>query len=131
VKMPTILIVEDEASIRKLAAVNLSARGYDVIAVESAEQGLIQLAAHPIALILLDIKLPGMRGWEFLTAMAGDPRVAPNIPVIIMTASAADAQEKAPGYPNVVRILVKPFSTQVLLQAVAHALQRHGGPDHE
>ena len=121
--MPTILIVEDEASIRKLVAVNISARGYDVIAVESAEQGLVHLPARPIALILLDIKLPGMRGWEFLTAMAGDPRIAPNIPVIIMTASAADARDKAPSYANVVKILIKPFSTQVLLQAVADALR--------
>ena len=130
-KMPTILIVEDEASIRKLVAVNLSARGYGVIAVDSAEQGLSQLLAHPVALILLDIKLPGMRGWEFLAVMAGDPRIAPNIPTIIMTASAADAQEKAPSYPNVVKILIKPFSTEVLLQAVADALRRDGGPDRE
>ena len=121
--MPTILIVEDEASIRKLAAVNLRARGYDVIAVESAEEGLIQLPGHPIALILLDIKLPGMRGWEFLTAIAGDPRVAQNIPVIIMSASATDAQEKAPSYANVVKILTKPFSTQALMQAVADVLR--------
>ena len=129
--MPTILIVEDEASIRKLVAVNLSARGYDVIAVASAEEGLIQLPAHPIALILLDIKLPGMRGWEFLTAMAGNPRIAPKIPVIIMTASAADAQDKAPSYPNVVRILIKPFSTQVMLQAVADALRQNRGSEDE
>jgi CheY-like chemotaxis protein len=121
--MPTILIVEDEASIRKLAAVNLSARGYDVIAVESAEQALAKFPVRPIALILLDIKLPGMRGWEFLAAIAGDARLAQNIPVIIMTASAADAQDKAPGYPNVVKILTKPFSIQALLQAVTDVLR--------
>ena len=122
-KMPTILVVEDEASIRKLAVANLSARGYDVIAVESAEQGLVHLTTRPIALILLDIKLPGMRGWEFLTATAGDPRIAPNIPVIVMTASAADSEVRAPGYPNVVKVLIKPFSIQVLLQAIADVLR--------
>jgi CheY-like chemotaxis protein len=123
IKMPTILIVEDEAAIRKLAAVNLSARGYDVIAVEGAEEGLELLHAHHISLILLDIKLPGMRGWELLTVMAADSRIAPDIPVIIMTASAADAQELAPSYRNLVKILIKPFSTQALLQAVADALR--------
>lgn len=120
--MATILIVEDEASIRKLAAVNLRARGHTVIAVESAEEGLEQLPAHHVSLLLLDIKLPGMRGWEMLNLMAGDPRLAQNIPVIIMTASAADAEEKAPGYANVVKILLKPFSIRALLQAVAGAL---------
>ena len=120
--MSTILIVEDEASIRKLAAVNLTARGYTAIAVESAEEGLEQLRTHQVSLILLDIKLPGMRGWEFLTAMASDLRIAPNIPVIVMTASAADAEMQAPGYPNVVKILIKPFGTQVLIQAIADVL---------
>lgn len=122
-KMSTILVVEDEASIRKLAAVNLTARGHTTIAVESAEEGLEQLCAHQVSLILLDIKLPGIRGWEFLTVMAGDPRIAPNIPVIVMTASAADAEVQAPGYPNVVKVLIKPFSIQVLLQAIADVLR--------
>lgn len=122
-KMSTILVVEDEASIRKLAAVNLTARGHTAIAVESAEEGLEQLCAHQVSLILLDIKLPGIRGWEFLTVMAGDPRIAPNIPVIVMTASAADAEVQAPGYPNVVKVLIKPFSIQVLLQAIADVLR--------
>jgi CheY-like chemotaxis protein len=63
--------------------------------------------------------------------MAGNPRITPDIPVIIMTASAADAHDRAPSYANVVKILIKPFSTQVLLQAVADALRRHGGRDCE
>jgi CheY-like chemotaxis protein len=120
--MPTILIIEDEASIRKLVAVNLRARGHTVIAVESAEEGLLEVAKQPVALILLDIKLPGMRGWQFLETMAADPRVASNIPVIIMTASAADADIEAPGFPNVVKILLKPFSIQVLMRAIMDAL---------
>jgi CheY-like chemotaxis protein len=129
--MTTLLIVEDEASIRKLAQVNLSARGYDIIAVESAEEGLLAFRARRVDLILLDIKLPGMRGWEFLTAIAGDTRLAQNIPVIIMTASATDAQEKAPAYRNVVKIVIKPFSALALLSAVAEALHPSGEPKNE
>ena len=120
--MPAILIVEDEASIRKLTAVNLRVRGHTVIDVESAEEGLEQLCTQSISLILLDIKLPGMQGWEFLRVIAGDHRIAQHIPVIVMTASAADAEVQAPGYANVVKILTKPFSTQSLLHEVATAL---------
>ena len=89
---------------------------------ESAEEGLEQLRTHQVSLISLDIKLPGMRGWELLTVMAGDPRIAQHILVIIMTASAADADVHAPNYPKMVKILIKPFSKQVA-QAVADVLR--------
>jgi DNA-binding response OmpR family regulator len=119
----TILVVEDEASIRKLAAVNLRARGYDVIDVASAEEGLVELRQHRVALIILDIKLPGMRGWQFLDASASFVTA----PVIIMTASAADARSNAYKYKNVVQVLIKPFNTQILIEAVRQALGQNGG----
>jgi CheY-like chemotaxis protein len=121
--MATILIVEDEAAIRKLAAANLLARGYDVISAASGEEALAQLPTRPIALILLDVRLSGMQGWEFMAHMADNRCLAPDTPVIIMTASAAEAEVQAPGYPNVVKILIKPFSTTALMQAVADALR--------
>ena len=120
--MPTILVVEDETSIRKLVAVNLSARGYDVIEAASAEDGLAQLRQVPLSLVLLDIKLPGMRGWDLLAAMSDDPRIALDIPIIIMTASVADVQTQAQDYPNIVKILIKPFIIDDLVQAVADVL---------
>lgn len=116
-----ILIVEDEASIRKLAAVNLLARGYTVTAVESAEEGLALLREQSPALLLLDIKLPGMQGWDLLKAMADDPGISPDTPVIVMTA-AADVGASARDYPNVVKVLIKPFNVDDLLQAVKDAL---------
>jgi len=120
--MPTILVVEDEASIRKLVAVNLSARGYDVIEAASAEDGLVQLRQVPFSLVLLDIKLPGMRGWDLLTAMSEDPAISLDIPIIVMTASVAEVQTQAQDYPNVVKVMIKPFDIDDLVQAVADAL---------
>jgi CheY-like chemotaxis protein len=120
--MSPILVVEDEESIRKLATVNLSARGYDVIEVASAEEGLAQLRKHSFSLVLLDIKLPGMRGWDLLAAMADDPDISPGIPIIVMTASAADAQTHAQSYPNIVKMLIKPFNIDDLVQVVADTL---------
>ncbi len=123
---PTVLIVEDEASIRKLAKVNLAARGYGVKDVESAEEGLEQLRAQPVGLLLLDIKLPGMQGWELLETLASEPEIASDVPVIVMTASAADAYRNMRSYPNVVKVLAKPFTTEELVQSVADALKKRG-----
>jgi CheY-like chemotaxis protein len=120
--MPAILVVEDETSIRKLVAVNLSARGYDVIEAASAEDGLVQLRQAPLSLVVLDIKLPGMQGWDLLATVSDDPRISSDIPIIVMTASAADVQVHVQDYPNIVKILIKPFNIDDLVQTVVDVL---------
>jgi len=120
--MPTVLVIEDEANIRKLAAVNLSARGYHVIEAESAESGLAGMRENLPSLVLLDIKLPGMPGWDLLAAMANDPGIS-RTPVIIMTASTADVKANAKDYANVVEVLIKPFDIGDLIRTVEAALK--------
>jgi CheY-like chemotaxis protein len=120
---PTILIVEDEANIRKLAAANLSARGYDVVSVASAEEGLAQLRSHPPSIVLLDIKLPGMQGRDLLATMVTDRDIPSGIPVILMTAMAADMPIRANDYPDIVKVLIKPFAIGDLVRAVGDALR--------
>jgi CheY-like chemotaxis protein len=124
--MVTILIVDDEANIRKFAAANLMRRGYHVVEAGDAEDGLERLRVHSPAyanagVILLDIKLPGMSGWNLLEAMAKDPDVIQNVPVVIMTASVTDANISTANYPNVIEVLVKPVSTNQLIRAVQNA----------
>ncbi|HEY3342143.1 MAG TPA: response regulator [Anaerolineae bacterium] len=121
-----ILIVDDEANIRKFAAANLSRRGYSVVEAGDAEEGLERLRRDSpyyadANLILLDIKLPGMSGWNLLEVIANEPNVAKHIPVVIMTASVTDANISTANYPNVVEVLVKPVSTEQLIRAVQNA----------
>lgn len=123
IAMSTILIIEDEASIRKLAAANLKARGYEVFDVATAEEGLALLHRHGVALIVLDIKLPGMSGWQFLDASASYATV----PVVVMTASGAEATLDARRHRSVEKILVKPFNVQTLVQTVRQALNQEEG----
>src|SRR6266542_1427821 len=87
VHMMTVLIVDDEANIRKFAAANLSRRGYKVVEAGDAEDGLERLRVHSqvyasAGVMLLDIKLPGMSGWNLLEAMAKDPDVPQSMPVV-------------------------------------------------
>ena len=116
-QMPTVLVVEDEANIRGFVAANLKARGYAVLQASNAEDGLQQLRDYGAEALILDIRLPGMSGWDMLKQIAADPRL-PDIPVIILTASALSTQPSEVVYPNVAAILIKPIGVTELMLAV-------------
>ena len=81
--MPTILIIEDEAKMRRLLELNLGDEGFKTLSAGDAETGLKLLAAEPVHLVLTDLKLPGMNGLEFLQAAK---RQNAALPVVVMTA---------------------------------------------
>jgi DNA-binding response OmpR family regulator len=118
--MSRVLIIEDEANIRKFAAINLGARGYEVIQAGTATEGLERLRDSSPDVLLLDIRLPDMTGWDVLRIMSEDETI-PKIPVIVITASASGAPD--PGiYENLRRIMIKPVSVQELTLVVKEAL---------
>ena len=125
--MVTILVIEDDSSIRKLAVVNLRARGHRVVEADSAETGLTQWRNCLPALVLLDIKLPGMRGWDLLAALGDDSEML-TAPVIVMTASGIDVEASARRFPNVVKVLIKPFDIHDLIRTVEATLGKSKGP---
>lgn len=81
--MPAILIVEDEAKMRRLLELNLGEDGFTTFSAEDAETGLKLLRENPIDLVLTDLKLPGMNGLEFLQTIK---RQNAALPVVVMTA---------------------------------------------
>src|SRR5271155_284846 len=81
--MATILIVEDEAKMRRLLEFNLGEDGFETRSAADAEAGLDLLLREPVDLVLTDLKLPGMGGLEFLHAVK---RANAALPVIVMTA---------------------------------------------
>ena len=118
-----ILIIEDEANIRKLISVNLVARGYEVIEAQNAQEGLARLRDASPSVLLLDLKLPDMSGWDILKIIADDPAYRP-IPIIIITASLGNTNMDYVLYKNenLRKILKKPISIQELTQEVKEAL---------
>jgi DNA-binding NtrC family response regulator len=80
---PAILIVEDEAKMRRLLELNLADEGYAVHSAADAEAGLNIVRQEKIDLVLTDLKLPGMDGLEFLQMLK---RANTTIPVVVMTA---------------------------------------------
>jgi DNA-binding NtrC family response regulator len=80
---PTILIVEDEAKMRRLLELDLGEAGFETLSAPDAETGIDLLRKDHVQLVLTDLKLPGMSGLEFLQAAK---RLYAAMPVIVMTA---------------------------------------------
>src|ERR1700736_1391808 len=105
--MPTILIIEDEAKMRRLLELNLGDDGFKTLSVGDAETGLKLLASEPVHLVLTDLKLPGMSGLEFLhTAKQQNPA----LPIVVMTAFGSVETAVEAMKPGASDYVLKPFS---------------------
>ncbi len=80
-----ILIVDDEPGNRKLLEVMLKAEGYQVLSAANGEEALVLVAQQPPDLILLDVMMPGMDGYQVAAKLKGN-LITQNIPIIIITA---------------------------------------------
>ena len=110
----TALVVEDDFKSADLIRVQLQAEGFKVLHAASAEAALLLAAQQPLALITLDIMLPNMDGWEFLTRLKQMPTLQ-NIPVIIVSIVAERNKGFALGAAAVIQ---KPISRQDLLDSL-------------
>ena len=117
-----ILVVEDEESLLKLESILLSLRGYEVTGVTDGAAALAEIGRSRPDLIVLDIKLPDLTGWDLLAKIDADAALEFSGPVLVMTASIMDARVDLDRYPMVVEVLVKPFSAAKLVAAIEHAL---------
>ena len=120
--MPKILVIEDELNIQKLAKVNLTASGYQVLVAPDGEEGLRLVQLERPDLILLDLRLPGMSGWDILMVLKTSQKLR-KIPVIIMTATVLQSGEYKFPSMRTAGYLTKPFTVDKLLRQVKQALR--------
>jgi two-component system alkaline phosphatase synthesis response regulator PhoP/two-component system response regulator VicR len=114
-----ILVVDDEPLIVKLVQVNLQKVGYQVITASNGREALEQVAVDRPDLILLDVMMPVMDGFETLQRLKGDEATA-NIPVIMLTANAQDVIMLEAYKNHVDLFLTKPFDPRSLIIWVKH-----------
>jgi two-component system cell cycle response regulator DivK len=118
-----ILVVEDHEDNRQILRDMLSAAGYEMVEAHDGEQALEKVAASRPDLILMDIQLPGIDGYEVTRRIKADPALAA-IPIIAVTSYALagdDAKAKAAGCDDYV---AKPFSPRQLLTKIREYLPR-------
>jgi FixJ family two-component response regulator len=119
--VPVIAIVDDDKSVRESLAGFIESVGYDVALYSSAEEFTLSgCDRDDLRCLILDVRLPGMSGFELYSQLTQSGR---SIPAIFITAhkdpSSADWTTK----PGVVKLLYKPFQPEVLLEAVRSALK--------
>jgi two-component system alkaline phosphatase synthesis response regulator PhoP len=119
--LPKILVIEDEASIQKLTRANLAASGYQVLTVADGDEGLRKAKTERPDLVLLDLMLPGMSGWDVLTAIRTSCKLR-KTPVVIMTAAVLEGDEYQTRGVRTNDYLIKPFAVEDLLQKVKRIL---------
>ncbi|MBC7875750.1 MAG: response regulator [Anaerolineales bacterium] len=122
--MSTILVVEDEPNVRKLVVINLIKRGYQVREAENGTQALQLIRHQKPSLLILDIKLPDLTGWDILDNITNDPAMSVDFPVLVMTASPIDQADALLKYKCIVQILIKPFNIDMLITAIQRALPK-------
>jgi len=119
--MPTILLVEDDPTIRLTMEFSLTKAGYAVMTSEDGAEGLSRaLEFHP-DLILLDIMLPGMNGFEVARNLR---RTDEETPIIMLTALDSDADKVRGLDCGADDYITKPFSTEVLLARIRANMRR-------
>ncbi len=122
--MENIIIADDELRIRKLVSDFLKLAGYNVIEAEDGDEAYALFEKHKsdLSLIILDIMMPGLNGWEVTKKI----RETSNIPVIILTARSEEFDELMGYESGADDYVTKPFSPSVLVKRVEALLRRSG-----
>jgi DNA-binding response OmpR family regulator len=118
-----ILVVEDEQPIRKLIDLNLRLENHEVITAADGLEALQQASGGQPDLVILDIMLPGLDGWEVLKRLRQDPTFQ-NIPVVVLTALVQDADIIRGWQLGADEYITKPFSPVALVKTVQMVLDR-------
>jgi DNA-binding response OmpR family regulator len=120
----TVLLIEDDPSIGALVQAYLDRDGYRVVWTRSGEEGLAELPRHPVRIVILDVGLPGMDGFEVCSRI----RASSDVPVIMLTARDEEADRVAGLEVGADDYVPKPFSPRELVARVKAILRRVDRP---
>jgi two-component system response regulator GlrR len=120
-----VLLVDDDPGLLRLLSMRLTAAGYEVTTVESAEQALAQIPLLQPHLMITDLQMSGMDGMMLFNQVHSRN---PSLPVLILTAHGTIPDAVEATSRGVFSYLTKPFDSKVLLEHVARALKISGEP---
>jgi len=118
----TVLIVDDDASIRDFASRAFELEGYHVLQAEDGDEGLRLASTSQVALVLLDLVMPRCDGWSVMSQMKSEPALSA-IPIIVFSGSAAVSQREKALSMGAADYLVKPLDVASLMEAAARILK--------
>ena len=119
----TVLLVEDEHSIGSMTRGYLERSGYRVVWVRSGEEALAEVDRHPVRIVVLDIRLPGMDGFDVARTL----RTRSDVPILMLTARDEEPDRVAGLELGADDYLTKPFSPRELVARMKAVLRRTDG----
>lgn len=120
--MPKVLVIEDDPQIARVVQLKLTNNGFDVALAPDGGAGLAAVRELRPDLVLLDVMMPVMDGYEVLRAIRSQPEFA-GLPVIMLTAKGQERDMLAGFKGGATDYIVKPFSPAEVLTRVQRALR--------
>jgi CheY-like chemotaxis protein len=122
----TILIADDEAHITHILRLKLGQFGYDVHVAQDGEEALVMARELVPSLIVTDLNMPRLTGFEVAAKLAEDVTTAA-IPIILLTARGHTLADEQVGRTNIVATMDKPFSVKTIAARIAELLTLDAG----
>jgi CheY-like chemotaxis protein len=118
-----ILVIDDEESLRELACTCLEdLGGWETISAQSGHEGLSQAQNYILDVILLDVSMPDMDGFQFYEQIKANPKTQ-KIPIILLTAKVLPNDYKRFAQLDVAGIITKPFNPLLICEQIAQMLR--------
>ncbi len=126
--MARVLVVDDDAVIRELLVVNLEMEGHEPVTAQDGAEALEAVAACPPDLLLLDVMMPAVSGWQVAEELKADPATAA-IPIVLLTARAMEVDVRKGASLGVDRYVTKPFDPIDLMDVCTELLDARGAQE--
>jgi CheY-like chemotaxis protein len=126
--MPKILVAEDERDIRELIGFTLRYAGLEVILTSNGVEAVERAAEEQPDLIMLDVRMPKMTGYEACRALKDDPETS-DIPIVFLSAKGQEVEIEEGLASGALEYIVKPFAPDELATQVKGILKRVGASE--
>ena len=123
-----ILIVEDEESLLKLETILLTVKGFEVVGAFTGQMAIDKLTADEFSLVLLDIMLPDIDGFEVCRHIRNNPRTA-SLPIVMLTAKKSQEDHERGMRCGANAYLHKPFKSAMIIDKITSLLNDSGNGD--
>jgi two-component system chemotaxis response regulator CheY len=124
IKSPRVLVVDDDPNARTLCSINLLHEGLEVLEAEDGRRGLVRARLESPDLVVTDVAMPGLNGFELAEALRDDNTA--RIPLIFISGEHDADNEARARSLGALAYVTKPFDPPALAELVASALARRG-----
>ncbi|MUL35830.1 hybrid sensor histidine kinase/response regulator [Gloeocapsopsis dulcis] len=120
----TVLVVDDSITLRQTLVLTLQKAGYRVLQARDGREAIEQLQQSVIQLVVCDVEMPNMNGFEFLSHRRQDPQMS-KIPVVMLTSRSSDKHRQLAKHLGATNYFTKPYIEQEFVAAIKDTIQQN------